>query len=104
MKAHVLIQTVAGKKGSLLQALRKAEEVQSADLINGPYDIIATVEAADLGAISKVIVEKVYAFKGITRISTDAPWSSPRATMLPARGGKRFGAYVRPSLLQVRGG
>jgi len=70
MKAYVLIQVAAGKAAGVVQAIRRAKGVQSADAITGPYDVIAVVEGADPNAIGKVVTEKIHAVEGVAHTMT----------------------------------
>ncbi|TET16488.1 MAG: hypothetical protein E3J81_03075 [Dehalococcoidia bacterium] len=53
MKAYVLIEAEVGKTSEVIQAVQKVEGVKSADSVAGPYDIVATIEVADLDALAK---------------------------------------------------
>ena len=70
MKAYVLIEIAAGKVNSVVKALRKMDEVQSADSVTGLYDAIAIIETADPEAIRKVVTERLHTMDGISRTLT----------------------------------
>ncbi len=65
MKAYVMINTDIGQELNVVKALRNArpqsstEYIRSADFTFGPYDVVATIEGADLaqlgGTVSRVI-------------------------------------------------
>ncbi len=69
VKAYLLIETEAGKTGDAAQGIRKLEEVKSADTVTGSYDIIATIEVADLDALGAV-VKKLHSVPGICKTTT----------------------------------
>ncbi len=69
-KAYILIETQVGKAAPVVQALRELDVIQSADGVTGPYDIIAVVEADDLGSIGDLINDQIHAIPGITRSVT----------------------------------
>ena len=69
-KAYVLIETAVGKTREVAEALRGLKGVQSADVVTGPYDIIAVVEGADLGSIGDMVTGEVHTISGITRSVT----------------------------------
>ena len=69
-KAYILIETQVGKALTVVQALRELDMVQSADGVTGPYDIIAVVEADDLGSIGDLITDQIPNVPGITRSIT----------------------------------
>ena len=50
-KAYVLIETAVGKTREVVAYLKQLPGVRSADVVTGPYDIIAIVEGTDLGSI-----------------------------------------------------
>ena len=65
-KAYVLIGTAAGKTESVVQALRKMPGVMVADLVTGPYDIVAVVQGSDANAVGKLILNDLRGLPGIT--------------------------------------
>lgn len=65
-KAYVLISTVAEKTSSVVQALRKLPGVVAADLVTGPYDLVAVVQGADANAVGKLILNDIRGLPGIT--------------------------------------
>ncbi len=69
-KAYVLIETAVGKTREVASALQGLEGITSVDLVTGPYDIIAVVEAADLGSIGDMVTQRVHTIGGIQRTVT----------------------------------
>ncbi|MBI4312426.1 MAG: Lrp/AsnC ligand binding domain-containing protein [Chloroflexi bacterium] len=69
-RAFVLIETAVGKTREVVSALRKLDGVSSVDVVTGPYDIIAIIEAADLGSIGDTVTGKVHTIAGIQRTVT----------------------------------
>ena len=69
-KAYILIETSVGKTREVATALRAVKGVQSADVVTGPYDIIAIVEGQDLGFIGDMVTGEVHVIGGITRSVT----------------------------------
>ena len=69
-KAYILIEAQVRKAPAVVRALRDLDVVQSADGVSGPYDIIAIVEAADLGSIGDLVTEQIHTIPGITRSVT----------------------------------
>ena len=69
-KAYVLIETAVGKTREVAAAMRALKGVQSADVVTGPYDIIAVVEGEDLGSIGDMVTGDVHTIGGITRSVT----------------------------------
>ena len=69
-KAYVLVKTRVGETPSVQASLAGNPNIRSADVIIGPYDIIALVEADDLNAIGSVVMR--FAARPALR-STTAP-------------------------------
>ena len=66
-KALILIETTVGKVKEVASALGKLSEVKSADVVTGPYDVIAVVEAEDFTAIGHIVTAKINAISGVSR-------------------------------------
>lgn len=69
VRAYVLIEVEVGKTGGAVEAMRKLAGVGSADSVTGHYDIIATVEVADLDAVGGV-VKQIHSVPGIYKTTT----------------------------------
>ena len=69
-KAYVLIETQVGKTKQVVEAIRKLEGVASVDVVTGPYDAIAVIQAETLNEIGELIVLKVHTVAGISRTVT----------------------------------
>jgi len=65
-KAYVLISTAAEKTNSVVGALRKLPGVITADLVTGPYDVVAVVQGGDANAVGKLILNEISGLPGIT--------------------------------------
>ncbi len=46
-KAYVLIEAEAGQIGAVVVALREFPAIRAADIVTGPYDIIAVIETTE---------------------------------------------------------
>jgi len=64
-KAYVLIKTRVGETGSVRDHLARHEHISFADVIIGPYDVIALVEADDLDSIGTVVMRFVHELVGV---------------------------------------
>ena len=69
-KAFVLIETAVGKTKDVATALRQLKGVKSVDLVTGPYDVIAIIEAETLSAVGETVTEKIHPIPGISRTVT----------------------------------
>ncbi len=70
-KIYLLINTEVGKELSVRNALREIENVISADMITGRYDIIAIVEGEPVEEALSVILRKIRSIDGIIRTETN---------------------------------
>ena len=69
-KAFVLIETAVRKAKEVVASLEQLEGIKSVDMVTGPYDIIATIEAETLNNIGDVVTGKIHAIDGISRTVT----------------------------------
>ena len=69
-KAYVLIDTEAGEAESVAIALDGKPGISAAEVTLGPHDVVAVVEAADAGAVAKMVLNEIAAVKGVTRTTT----------------------------------
>ncbi len=70
IEAFVLIQAEVGMASRVGQTVSAMHGVRSADVVTGPYDVVARVEAASIDALGSLVVSKVQAVEGITRTLT----------------------------------
>ena len=69
-KAFILIETAVGKSRDVITALQGVDGVKSVDVVTGPYDIIAVLEAPDLNSIGSLVTGRVHTIGGIQRTVT----------------------------------
>ena len=69
-KAFVLIETAVGKTKGVVSSLREVEAVTSVDVVTGPYDVIAIIEADDLSSVGDAVTGSVHTIDGIQRTVT----------------------------------
>jgi len=69
-RAYVLIEVSPKKARSTCAGIAKIAGVKSAQLVTGPYDIIALVEGEDPTAIGRLVMGKVHRVEGIGRTIT----------------------------------
>ena len=69
-KAYVLIETAVGRNREVIAALKKLKGVSSVDLVTGPYDVIAIVEAETLSEIGDIVTARIHPITGISRTVT----------------------------------
>jgi len=69
-RAYVLIKTRVGETSTVRDKLARNENIRTADIIIGPYDILALVEAEDLNAIGTVVMRFVHEVGGVENTIT----------------------------------
>jgi DNA-binding Lrp family transcriptional regulator len=70
VEAYVLIRAEVGRSAEVADAVGKIRGIRFADVVTGPYDVVARAEAADIDRLAKFVVAKVQAVVGITRTLT----------------------------------
>jgi DNA-binding Lrp family transcriptional regulator len=70
IRAYVLVQAEVGKAAGVASQLARIPGVVSAEVIAGPYDVIARAEAADLDELGRLVVAKMQEAEGVTRTLT----------------------------------
>jgi len=70
-KAYLLVETAADKTRGAVNALREMDHVvKSVDVVTGPYENIAVLEASDMHEIGDFVTEKVHTTPGVIRTVT----------------------------------
>ncbi len=69
-KAFILMETMVGRTREIANQMSAVEGVKSVDLVTGPYDIIAVVEADTLNEIGDIITQVIHPIGGISRTVT----------------------------------
>ncbi|MGB9612668.1 MAG: Lrp/AsnC ligand binding domain-containing protein [Candidatus Margulisiibacteriota bacterium] len=68
--AYILIEALPGKAIELTNVVRALKGVKNVNLVTGPYDVIAFVEAPDLKSLGEMIVKKIQATGFVARTLT----------------------------------
>ncbi len=70
-RAYVLIAVTNAKTEQILREIRRLPKgVVSADMIMGPYDIIALVQANSVDEIGQVVINEIHKIDGVERTLT----------------------------------
>ena len=69
-KAYVLIEAHVGKTKEVVEAIRRLKGVASVDVVTGPYDAIAVVQAETLNEIGDLVTAKIHPTRGVSRTVT----------------------------------
>jgi DNA-binding Lrp family transcriptional regulator len=67
VEAIVLIQAKVGESSAVASAVEQLDGVTSADVVTGPYDVIARAEAESMDELGRTIVSRIQSVKGVTR-------------------------------------
>ena len=70
VRAYVLISAHPGHALDVVRSLGQVSGIIQADAITGEYDVIAQIEAEDIGGIGQLIVEKVQTADGVFKTVT----------------------------------
>lgn len=74
VKAYLLIETSVGKTREVSTALTTTPGVSKVDVlvdvVTGPYDIIAVLNAEDMSDIGNMVTEYVHTVDGVVRTVT----------------------------------
>ena len=68
--AYVLIQTDMDKAASVAESVRQIEGIVFADIVTGPYDIIAKADVDSMDALGRVVVRNIQLAPGVNRTLT----------------------------------
>ncbi|HZK66375.1 MAG TPA: Lrp/AsnC ligand binding domain-containing protein [Chloroflexota bacterium] len=69
-RAYVLIETIGGRSKEVVDALRKVTGIAAADVVTGPYDVIAVAEGIDANAVGRLVLNEVRGLQGISKTMT----------------------------------
>lgn len=70
VKAYVLVHVQPGAGKRVTQEVTALKGVVSANYVTGPYDVIAVVEARDLGHLGSETLRKIQSIDGVLRTLT----------------------------------
>lgn len=70
VEAIVLVQAEVGESSSVAHAIAELGGVTLADVVTGPYDVIARVEAESIDELGRMVVSSIQAVTGVTRTLT----------------------------------
>jgi DNA-binding Lrp family transcriptional regulator len=68
--AYILVQTESGKGASVGKEIAAITQVRSADVVTGPYDVIALADAENIEELGRLVLAKAQAVDGVTRTLT----------------------------------
>jgi len=69
-RAYVLIDAEKGQSSSVVIALSEKPGVLAADVVWGPHDVVAMVEAEDIDSLIHLVQSDISVIDGIARLDT----------------------------------
>ncbi len=69
-RIYLLANVLPGKEESIRDTLRGVKGIVAADVVTGPFDIVAVAEGKDTDEIFSKVLMKVRKVKGINRTET----------------------------------
>lgn len=70
MQAYILVNSERGKEQDIYEAVNLLEEVVSAHIVFGEWDMIARVDVENSEALGTLILDKIRPLPGVTLTST----------------------------------
>ncbi len=70
VRAYVMIVAKPGTSEDVVNTIRKVKGVVKADSVYGRFDAIVTIEAPDVGALSKVVYDMIEKTPNIVHTET----------------------------------
>ncbi len=64
-KAYILVRTEVGKTNDVVSSLRAIKGVTAVDLVSGPYDVVAVVEADDANTVGRLVINQMHSLEGL---------------------------------------
>jgi len=69
-KAFILIEVQVGRANHVADALRFLPQVTTADVVTGTFDIIASIEVADMAAMADLVTSQMQSIRGVIKTIT----------------------------------
>jgi len=70
VKAYVLIEAAIGKAASVAAAVRNLATVVEVNIVAGPYDIVAEVQAETSEQVGRLVMEDIHNVDGVNYTMT----------------------------------
>ncbi|MCQ3806421.1 MAG: Lrp/AsnC ligand binding domain-containing protein [Acidimicrobiaceae bacterium] len=67
VSAYILIQASVGNAVDVAHAAAELDEIVSAEVAMGPYDVIARAEASSMDDLGQIVVHAVQGIAGVER-------------------------------------
>jgi DNA-binding Lrp family transcriptional regulator len=70
MEAYILVHSTVGRALAIAEEAARTPGVTSAEAVTGPYDVIVSAGAEDLGHLVREVVADIQSIRGVTRTLT----------------------------------
>jgi len=70
MVGLILLRLEAGKEQSVLAKIKDIKGVKKVQAVFGRWDLVATVEAQDLNALTSLVIKNIRAIEGVAATET----------------------------------
>jgi len=70
MKGFVLVNVRIGEAPDVVQQMQSFPEVQSADMVIGPYDVVAVIDVPDTKTLSALVNQRIHGIPGVDHTVT----------------------------------
>ena len=68
--AYILIEVQVGRTVEVVHSLRQLHGVSSADIVTGPFDVIALIEAPNMAAVADLVTGLIQGIPGVLKTIT----------------------------------
>ena len=75
MKAYLFVKTESNKEQNVLMSLQKIEEVKTADIVFGEWDIVSLIEVKNTEDLGAFVMNKIRNISEVKLTSTMILWS-----------------------------
>ncbi len=69
-RAYLLVETTVGKTREVARTMTGLEGIESVDVVTGPYDIIAVINASDMTVVGNLVTSHIHSVPGVVRTVT----------------------------------
>ena len=75
MKAYLFIKTDSNKEQNVLDNLKEFEEIKTADIVFGEWDIVSLIEVKNTEVLGSFVMENIRKIQYVKLTSTMILWS-----------------------------
>ena len=69
-RAYLLVETTVGKTREVARTMTGLQGIESVDVVTGPYDIIAVINASDMTVVGNLVTSHIHNVPGVVRTVT----------------------------------